>query len=614
MPDNTAVKASAADALSFPNWAPLNWFYKNIPGVPIVSLKELLETIGRLGLRTVQILPAKNALSNSYTIGGRTATGYAFLYGDLSNDAIATALDALEDALDGRSEAEVSELIVASATAKDPLPAAVRAAAAPAPLSLESPEQFAITWTTFEGLYHNAQPLLSKWSATLTDPTVAGQLFWPTIANYGTAYNLLILKKMGTAEAARRKTLLKDKWEPAWDAQVANGLFYEIDLSIFNTLQPQQADDGSTRFTPATITTLQQDPSTKALTPVAVTVSGYQGAGMQTYVPGEGAWLYALQAVKTSITVWGTWLGHVYHWHIVTGAMQQAMSLNLDQNSALYQLVAPQSDFLNAFDNVLLLLWRIAPPTSITSSLQFIALCDTFAAGRTFFDDDPYTTLKSLGLQQADFTVNTPWDQYPLVGNLLKIWDATAAYVGAFIKASYPTDAAVANDQALQAWMAAAADPSAGNIRGLPAMKTRDALASVLTSLLYRVTAHGVGRLPASSNPGLTFIANFPPCLQNATVPAPGPSISTKELLQYLPNTGTLAAELAFYNTFAFSVPYEPFIPLNGIDSKLFFPGGPTDPRNQALVTYRQAIAAMIDDLSAPFAPQLTQWPLNVET
>lgn len=145
-------------------------------------------------------------------------------------------------------------------------------------------------------------------------------------------------------------------------------------------------------------------------------------------------------------------------------------------------------------------------------------------------------------------------------------------------------------------------------------MNSRDALIKMLTSLLYRVTAHGSGRLPASSNPGLTFIANFPPCLQNATIPPAGSPISRAQLLQYLPNTGTLGAELAFYNTFAFSVPYESFIPLQGIDSNLFFPGGLADKRNQALVQYRNAIVAMIEELSGDFAPQITQWPLNVET
>jgi hypothetical protein len=605
MADNTPVAGSATS--TFPNWVPLlHRLYGNIPGVPVVSLEELLDTILKLGLRTVQILPAKNALSNSYTIGGRTATGYAFLYGDLPNDAVAAALEELKARLNGKSATEILELFG--------VPAPTKAKNQLTPPSLDSPEQFALTWTTFEGVYQNALPLLDTWSKTLTDPAVAEQLFWPTIASYGLAYNLMIVKKVGGANAARRKALFQDKWTPAWDELVGNGLLYEIDLTIFNTLQPQQADDGSTRFTPATLTMLRQDPKTKALTPVAVTVSGYQGSGTQTYLPGTGAWLYALQAAKTSITVWGTWLGHVYHWHLVTGAMQQAMFLHLDNSSALYKLVAPRSKYLNAFDTVLLLAWQIAPPTSLTSSLQFLELCNTFAAGRSFFDDDPLVTLDRLGLQQADFTVNSPWDQYPLVGHLLKLWDATAAYVDAFMKESYPTDASVANDQALQAWMAEAADPSAGNIRGLPAMKTREALASVLTSLLYRVTAHGSGRLPASSNPGLTFIANFPPCLQNKTVPEAGSTISTKQLLQYLPNTGTLGAELAFYNTFAFSVPYEPFIPLQGIDCDLIFPKGLEDPRNQALVKYRQAIVAMIEELSGKFFPQITQWPLNVET
>jgi hypothetical protein len=611
MADNTPVQGSAT--FTIPNWVPyLNTFYPNIPGLPIPSLANLLDTVVRLGLRTVQLLPAKNALSNIYTIAGNTATGYAFLYGDPSNEPVAAALEDLEAGL--KSAPDLLKLIAEAVASKDASPAPVQAVAPLTQLPLDSPEQFAITWTTFECVYKNAMPLLGTWSKTLTDVKVAQQQFWPTIASNGMAYNLLFLQKTDAARAARGKALLKDKWKPAWDDLVAKGLMYEIDLSIFNTLQPQQAADGSTRFTPATITRLQQDPSTKALTPIFVTVSGYQGSGTQTYLPEDAAWLYALQAAKTSITVWGTWLGHVYHWHLVTAAMMQAMSLHLDNKSALYQLVAPQSNYLIEFNTVLLLRWQIAPPTSITSSFQFLDLCNTFAAGRNFFDDDPQATLDRLGLKQADFTVNSPWDQYPLVGRLLKLWDVTKAYVDAFIKESYPTDASVANDQALQAWITEATNPSAGNIRGLPAMTTRDALARVLTSLLYRVTAHGSGRLPASSNPGLTFIPNFPPCLQNATVPNPGQSISTKQLLQYLPMTGTMGAELTFYNTFAFSVPYVPFIPLEGIESKLFFSGGLSDPRNQALVKYREAIGAMIGEISSPFCPQFTQWPLNIET
>ena len=70
--------------------------------------------------------------------------------------------------------------------------------------------------------------------------------------------------------------------------------------------------------------------------------------------------------------------------------------------------------------------------------------------------------------------------------------------------------------------MDASGDPSQGNIRGLPDVQTRDELTKVLTSLLYRVNAHGGGTLTPSVNPVLGFVANFPPCLQNADIPEPG--------------------------------------------------------------------------------------------
>src|SRR5262249_35930835 len=130
----------------------------------------------------------------------------------------------------------------------------------------------------------------------------------------------------------------------------------------------------------------------------------------------SGAWLYALQAAKTSITVFGVWLGHVYHWHLVTAAMQMTMLNNVPTTNPLYQLLAPQSKQLIGFDNVLLLLWeQIAPPTSLATPNELLALANDYAAGRSFFDDDPKQTIKQLGLRRKDFTAKQPWDKYPVV-------------------------------------------------------------------------------------------------------------------------------------------------------------------------------------------------------
>ena len=590
---------------------------KNIPGVPVV-VDQWLETLARLAERDIQTKSAKNGLTNTYTIGGNTASGHAFLYGGTPANALATARDELAEALrESPMHAAASLYSKIAPHGENPAAAAALTADPLTQLSLDDPAQFAISWTTFQNIYQDAEPKLAEWAATLTDPAVAAKRFWPTIATYGLPYNLLILQKIDAGKAPAFKTRFQTAWTPAVDALVASGALYAIDLSIFTALKPQQAG-GATRFTPATITLLRQDPTTKELTPIAVWVGGYQGAGAQVFAPGvatDSAWLYALQAAKTSATLYGIWLGHVYHWHIVTAAMQMTMFNHLAKDSALYQLLAPQSDYLMAFDNVLLLLWEFgAPPTSVTSSSQFLELCNTFAAGRTFFDDDPLATLQRLGLQESDFTVTTPWDKYPIVARFLAVWNATAAYVKTFVDTSYATDAAVAQDSALQAWMAAAAKPDDGNIQGLPPMITKDALNRVLTSLLYRVTMHGSSRLSPVANPGLTFVGNFPPCLQDATIPAPSQAFDTRRLLQYLPRTGTIGGMVTFYYIFGFSIPYESFVPLNGVETNLFFAGGLADARNQALVRYRKALVALMSDIYGEAAPQVTQWPLNIET
>jgi hypothetical protein len=312
--------------------------------------------------------------------------------------------------------------------------------------------------------------------------------------------------------------------------------------------------------------------------------------------------------------VFGVWLGHVYHWHLVTAAMVMTMLDTLPDGHPVRQMLAPQSGFLIPFDDVLLTLWsQVAPPTSLSTGTELLALADGYAEGRSFFDDDPHPTLARFGLPERDYTHRLPWDRYPVVRRLLAVWDLAAAYVRSCVNATYRSDAQVAADQPLQAWIAAASASAGGNVRGLPAMTGRAALIGVLTSLIHRITIHGVSRLSSTSNPALTFVANFPHCLQRTDIPEAHRPLDTGTLLTYLPNTHTIGQALSFYFTFTFSTPYEPFIPLGGAGAELFFGGGPADPRNRALIALRRGLAAFIEDYQ-PGAPQLFQWPRNIET
>lgn len=577
---------------------------RDIPAIPVM-LTGVPDALVRSLSRKIEFKEAKLALSEMYTINNRTATGYQFMYEgeeDLSKKRVNSAL------LYPVTMMQLTKELFGLA-GKSTEPADMETLTS---LSLDDPDQWTMGWTTFDEVNKFGEPMRSTWVSTLTDADEATKQFWPTIAEHGLVYNLMILQKVGYGNFDSIKNVFQSVWTPEWDALHDAGRLYVIDLSMFNSVKSHLVN-GFERFTPGTITLLKQDAQSKAITPVAIHVSGYEGANGQIYtIEGatDSAWLYALQAAKVSVTVYGIWLGHVYHWHIVTAAMQMTMYQTFSDDHPIYEFLQPQSNFLIAFDTLLLALWKeIAPPTSIDSGNEFLQLCNTFANGRDFFDDDPLTALDRLGLEVADFTENEAWDLYPIVGYYLKVWQATERYVKTFVEVTYRDNKAVADDKMLQKWIKAS--KNRGNIRGLPTMKSKEALKQVLTSLIYRITIHGASRLNSHSTPALTFVANFPSCLQRTDIPRPDSQFDTKTLLSYLPKTGTIGQQLDFYFIFIFSAPYTPFIPLEGVDTSLFFKE-PSDERNQALIAYRKRMIELMGHLQEK--AQIEQWPLNIET
>ena len=144
-------------------------------------------------------------------------------------------------------------------------------------------------------------------------------------------------------------------------------------------------------------------------------------------------------------------------------------------------------------------------------------------------------------------------------------------------------------------------------------MTSKANLAKFLSSVVYRVTVHGITRLNNTINPVISFIPNFPPCLQSSTLPAADQPLDTEALLKLLPWTATIGDQVNFYFIFVFSKPFDNLIPPGGAASNLPFPGGLTDKRNQAIVEFRNRMTAFILQYE-PANPQLNQWPLSIDT
>jgi len=285
----------------------------------------------------------------------------------------------------------------------------------------------------------------------------------------------------------------------------------------------------------------------------------------------------------------------------------------LPPTNIIYQLLAPQSNYIVAFDLVLLLAWSsLSPPTSISDTGKFLSLCNAFSARHDFFSTDPANLLATLS--PDDFTDpainNEAWNLYPNVQVAQKIWAMVAAYVNAVVDAGYANDAAVTADRDLASWIGSAS--TIGNVAGLPKMNSKAALKAVVTSVLYRITYHGVGRLRNVGAPVPPFAPNYPPCLQSATIPDPSKPLPTAELLKYLPNIGTIGSLITFYYIFAYNAPNVPLVPYKGPEDELFFDQSKYPAANQALIDFRKDILGFISSFQPDWV-QTGQWPRNIE-
>ena len=408
--------------------------FVNIPAVPYWAdlagdpdLDHIQATLAELQKRGAEGLPAYAGLGTDYTIDTQTHIAFEFLYGSpLARDATELPLDRAED--------------------------------------------FTLPWTTYGNVYEDSQYLVAPFAKTLQETTDATRASGTRSRTSACRTTSSSWRRSTTHKPPRFAAEFGNVWKGEnLDAAQKAGLLYAIDMSILDPLEPFIALDGTTRFTPGTITLLKQDPQTKELAPAAILVSTPNAGPPRVYGSNDAAWLWALQAAKTSITVWGIWLGHVYHLHIVTAAMQMTMFNTLPAAHPLRPLLEPQSQSLIDFDFVLLttLFSKISPPTPVGGPMALLTLVDRFAENRTFFDDDPHAELKKRGLEVTDLTKQEDWDRYPLVGWLLDIWQITHDYVKAVVDVTYTNDSAVANDTGLEGLDGRERRPVAGQHQGV---------------------------------------------------------------------------------------------------------------------------------------------------
>lgn len=715
---------------------------RSMPAIPLPTVLDFADAAVKLKQKEAQRQIPINAMTNVFTLGtgtprARTDDARTFLFGGRGRD---------DDAA--------------------------------TQYSLDAPSQFDMGWTTYEQVDTRAAPLSAGFQTALTSATAGTTMFWTNIARYWNPFGVMPIRLVTASDVDYLRKRFGAEWvDPPMQRMIRDGSLFMLDMTIFESMDPPTASS-SPRFSPSTLTLFELDATRAAFIPFLIRVS--DGINVQVYcgpiipvvagfavpaftptvVTTPNAWLYALQALKASTTVWGIWLGHVYRFHIVTTAMQMTMLQRLPPLHPVRQILGRQSHYTIGFDAVLLVDWSFPPPTSCGTSIEFLQLIDAFAGGRLFFDDDPEPALARQGLAMLTFsteffrpqdinlqrfvpilvaemppaaagadpiaaaivaalapatvtmltgyaggddaalaaalatdlnafiaalgilagpaavagvvlspgtaaeaaapTAGRPgilnrmilqdaypasiaimeWNLYPVAHYMASIYRIAARYVAALMAAIYPLGAASPVDPKTQEWLEACRID--GNVQGLPTPGTNiGQLTSVLTSLIYRITAHGLSRLAPVGNPGLSWVGNFPPCLEDSRLPNPAnpagttpPSdLTLSQLLAFMPKTGTIGEMISFIFSFGFTDTFQPLIPIRSanttglpdpeVDPFVGLPAGcytALDACRTEMIGFMRHFIGDANALNLPAvmnftasAAQIHQWELNIE-
>ena len=239
--------------------------------------------------------------------------------------------------------------------------------------------------------------------------------------------------------------------------------------------------------------------------------------------------------------------------------------------------------------------------------MSLLKLLDRFAEQREFFDDDPQTALKQRKLEWEDFTADPdkPWDAYPLVGFLLKIWEITEDFVPEVVHDLYPTDTDVASDTGLKSWMDAkpATDCKVQRIAtdGHSRRSHRCDHEPTLPSHRARRC-----EFEPDGQPGILLRRELPTMPPECRRPGAERSNHHPAAARTPAAHGTLGRMTTFFYTSVYTPANVSLIPSGGISLDLYFPASQKR-CNDALLWYKHRIRAFIDSYVAAWDKELTQ-------
>lgn len=354
----------------------------------------------------------------------------------------------------------------------------------------------------------------AKSVAVYTDVTAAADSVWAMLQQ-GFSVCFWMHNITTRSDLSRVKALYGADWSPAWNTAYNKRNLVEMDLTFSEGLNPVDTD----RWSVASHILFEYIPlgDNVTLRAVAVRLSNVPGkpGQSQVYTPGKSrsAFILAMMLARSSVALSVLNAGHIFTEHVMFGAASYSLYNAIDPGVPEKQSRHPVrilSDWFFSpryaaeFQSLLIGNILSSPAANLVyeSNQMLLPFLERYAKAGPVPDADSFygssipQLLAKTGLHVDRFTSpgsKVAWDLFPQAAVYLGEIAVVSKFVTEYVNLFYPTDAAVAGDEAIQTFGATMLDPYGGNLKKINArnnLNTRQSLADVLTQMMYLTTLH----------------------------------------------------------------------------------------------------------------------------
>jgi arachidonate 15-lipoxygenase len=315
---------------------------------------------------------------------------------------------------------------------------------------------------------------------------------------------------------------------------LASGRMYAVDYSCFDGV-PGGVTDGHQKYLWAPVALFCADPATPGgMRPVAIQTAGQRGGRDTLVTPADGIrWQAARTAVQVADENQQGIIAHIGWCHFIVQRFILAGHRQLSADHPLLVLLAPHFEYTLSVNQVAH--ESVIGPGGSQDRLLAPPIDRQIAVLNAALDQVDLASLDpTIEFARRGVADREALPAYPFRDDGLPAWEALQAFVGAYVRLYYTSDADVVADTELAAFLREVGAPDGGRLPNLIAgvsLATVDDVAQLIARILFRATTFHASINDASYD-WVSFAPNMPTA---GFAPLPGPNGTQAEWEAMLP-------------------------------------------------------------------------------